>query len=114
MRVVFTPRAERQLDELYSFVMARAGEARATAYLERIVRQCRKLEFFPHRGTRRNEIRPGLRTFGFERRATIVFVVEEEQVTILGVFYGGQDYEGALKSDDWEERDERDDQAEGK
>jgi toxin ParE1/3/4 len=29
----------------------------------------------------------------------IAFAVEGEQVSILGMFYGGQDYETALQSD---------------
>jgi hypothetical protein len=34
-----------------------------------------------------------LRTTGFERRATIAFVVTAEAVLIEGIFYGGQDFE---------------------
>ena len=55
------------------------------------------LESFPERGTRRDDIRPGLRVIGFERRATIVFQVLEDEVIIVRVFYGGQDYEAALR-----------------
>ena len=32
---------------------------------------------------------------GFERRITIVFTVEE-QVTIIGIFYGGRDFAADL------------------
>lgn len=98
MRVVFTPRAERQLDHLFNFLVTRAGEARAAAYLDRVIAYCLRLEHFPERGTRRDEIRPGLRTIGFERRITIAFTVSSDSVVILGVFYGGQDYEAALRS----------------
>jgi len=38
-----------------------------------------------------------LRTIGFRRRATIAFSADDRMVTILGVFYGGQDYEAALR-----------------
>jgi toxin ParE1/3/4 len=37
---------------------------------------------------------------GFERRVTIAFTVEGDSVIILGVFYGGQDYEAVLRSGD--------------
>ena len=47
----------------------------------------------------RDDIRPGLRVIGFERRATIVFQVTENEVVIVRIFYGGQDYERALRRD---------------
>jgi len=34
---------------------------------------------------------PGLRTVGFERRATIAFMMTEDAVLVEGVFYGGQE-----------------------
>ena len=55
------------------------------------------LQIFPERGTKRDDIRQGLRTMGFERRATIVFEVKRSEVVIIRVFYGGQDYERALR-----------------
>ena len=42
---------------------------------------------------------PGLRITHYKGRAIIAFAVEAEQVSIIGVFYGGQDYEGALRSE---------------
>ena len=38
----------------------------------------------------------GLRTFGFRRRVTIAFEVTEDTVAILGIFYGGQQFELAF------------------
>ena len=55
-------------------------------------------QFSPRRGTRRNDIRPGIRTLGFERRASIVFQVRKTEVVIVRIFYGGQDYERALRA----------------
>lgn len=60
---------------------------------------CEGFGTFPKRGTRRDDIRPGLRTIGFRRRATIAFTVGDDTVTILGIFYGGQDYEAALQNE---------------
>jgi toxin ParE1/3/4 len=57
------------------------------------------MQTIPHRGTRRDDIRPGLRITHYQGRAIIAFAVEAEQVSIIGVFYGGQDYEGALRSE---------------
>ncbi len=50
-------------------------------------------------GVARDDLRPGLRICGFRRRVTIAFVVTEENVEILGIFYGGRDYETLLMID---------------
>lgn len=52
------------------------------------------------RGTRRDDIRPGLRTVGFERRATIAFKVLAREVVIVRIFYGGRDFESILHGSD--------------
>ena len=57
------------------------------------------LQTFPHRGTRRDDVRPGLRISNYKKRAVIAFAVEAEVVSIIGVHYGGLDYETILQSD---------------
>jgi hypothetical protein len=37
-----------------------------------------------------------LRITNYRGRTVIAFAVEEDQLYIIGVFYGGQDYETAL------------------
>lgn len=51
---------------------------------------CFDLATFQKRGTVRNEILPGLRIIGYKRSASIAFVVLEDEIVILGVFYGGR------------------------
>jgi toxin ParE1/3/4 len=94
--VSFRPQAEADLFRLYGYIAEEAGLEVASAYIDRIEAACMALETFPERGTMRNDIRPGLRTMGFERRATIVFQVRKGEVVIVRIFYGGQDYERAL------------------
>lgn len=60
---------------------------------------CESLGTFPHRGTMRDDVRPGLRITNYKKRAVIAFDVDAEQVSIIGVFYGGQDYEPILQDD---------------
>ncbi|WP_341867212.1 hypothetical protein [Caballeronia arationis] len=43
---------------------------------------------------------PGLRVTHYRKRAIIAYLFEGEVVSIIGVFYGGQDYEAALGSED--------------
>jgi toxin ParE1/3/4 len=89
--VVFAPEAERDILELYDYVAEHSGAARAIAYTERIVDTCRGFSMFPERGTRRDDLRPGLRITGFDRRLTIAFHVTRDRVTIDRVLYGGRD-----------------------
>jgi toxin ParE1/3/4 len=96
-RITFRPHAEADLFGLYRHIAEEAGHEAAGNYIDRIEAACMALQIFPERGTKRDDIGQGLRTMGFERRATIVFQVKKSEVVIIRVFYGGQDYERALR-----------------
>jgi plasmid stabilization system protein ParE len=98
-RVVFTPEAEEQLAELYRYIAAAASPNIAARYTDAIVGYCESLCVFPHRGTQLDDVRPGLRVTNYKKRAVIAFDVDAEQVSIIGVFYGGQDFENILQED---------------
>jgi toxin ParE1/3/4 len=102
--VLFSPRAARQLSDLYAYIADQSGEARAESYVGAIVADCLSLSTFPERGNKRDDIRPRLRVKGFGRRVSIAFSVEAtpDVVVIHGVFYGGQDFDRLLRdiSDD--------------
>lgn len=95
-QVRFRPRAESDLFDLYRYIASASGRAAAGGYIDRIEAACLSLEAFPERGTRRDDIRPGLRVMGFERRAVIVFWISDDEVVVARIFYGGRDYERAL------------------
>jgi plasmid stabilization system protein ParE len=92
--VVFTPEAE-------EYIAGQGSPVTASRYTEAIVAFCEGLSTFPHRGTRRDDVRPGLRVTNYKRRTVIAFEVDEASrtVAILGVFYGGRDYESELAED---------------
>ena len=96
-KVVFDTAAQADIFALYEYIAEAAGLKRAGIYVDRIHAACMALSTFPERGTRRDDLSPGVRTIGFERRATIAFRVEAEIVTILGVFYGGRDFETIIR-----------------
>lgn len=100
-RVVFRREALAQLDDLYDFVAAAGSPMAAANLIDAIVAFCEDLAPFPLRGIARDDIRPGLRTLGFRRRAVVAFVVRDDVVVVLGVFYGGRDYEPILRGEDW-------------
>ena len=97
--VVFTPRAKRQLDDLYAYIADASGEARTETFVGGIVDHCLSLSAFPERGTKRDDIRPNLRITSHARRVAIALSVDipNSIVAIHGVFYGGQDYERLLR-----------------
>lgn len=96
LSVVFTPEAEDQLVELYRYIAVAASADVAERYTEAIVAFCEELAAFPNRGKAREDIRPGLRAIGFKRRVVIAFAVLGQNLVIIGIFYGGRDYEAAL------------------
>lgn len=98
-RVVFSPEAQEQLAELFRYVAEAVSPDVAACYTEAIVTYCESLRLSPFCGTRRDDVRPGLRITNYKRRVVIAFVVDAEVVSILGVFYGGQDYESILQDE---------------
>jgi toxin ParE1/3/4 len=92
-RVEFSPEALGDLIDLYDYIAVRDGAERAIGYIERIEDCCRSLSVFPDRGIRRDDLRPGLRILGFERRAVIALHVTTDTVMILRILYGGRDLE---------------------
>lgn len=66
-----------------------------------MVATCEGLSLFPLRGVPREDIRPGLRVTHHKGRTLIAYAVDEgtRTVSVVGVFYGGQDYEEVLSAD---------------
>lgn len=98
--VIYSPEAAQDLLQLYAYIDGRSGPDRARAYTARIEAHCTGLADFPERGRRRDDLRPGLRIIGFERRVTIAFHVSSEAVIIDRILYGGRDLEAAVGEDE--------------
>lgn len=80
---------------LYDWIAERASPDTALGYIDRLESYIRGFDYASERGTLRNDIREGLRTVGFERRVTIAFNVTAQEVIVLGLFYGGQNWQEA-------------------
>lgn len=92
-RVVFSPEAEEQIANLYHYIATEASPNIAARFTNAIITHCEGLATFPLRGHLRDDVRPGLRITNYRKRVIIAFCVEGDTVSILGVFYGGQNYE---------------------
>jgi len=66
-----------------------------------VIATCEGLALFPMRGVPREDIRPSLRVTHHKGRTLIAYAVDEgtRTVSVLCIFYGGQDYEVALSID---------------
>lgn len=98
-KVVFSPEARADLFALYDYIAGQASPTRAMRYIERIESHCAGFDY-GKRGMRRDDLRPGLRVVGFERRVTIAFHLDRRTVTIDRIFYAGRDVERALRKPD--------------
>lgn len=100
-RVTFSPEADDQLAALYEYIADAASPEIAFRYTNAIITHCETLNTFPIRGIERDDVRPGLRITNYKKRTTIAFAVnmETRELSILGLFYGGQDYETILQTD---------------
>ena len=75
--VEFHEEATRDLLALYDWTANAASRGIALSYLERLEAYCLAFDLASERGHLREDIRPGLRIAGFEKRVTIAFVVQE-------------------------------------
>jgi toxin ParE1/3/4 len=89
--VVFAPEALADLRWLYDVIADDGGPTRAQNYTDRIIALCLGLVTFPERGTRRDDLRPGLRITTWRRRITIAFHITPTTVAIDRILYGGRD-----------------------
>lgn len=99
--VRFAPEAEEQLTAVEQYIARVRSPAMAARYMDAIVTYCESLATFPRRGRKRDDLMPGLRVTNYRRRVAIAFLVDTNAalISVVGVFYGGQDYETRLLRD---------------
>lgn len=90
-RVTLSPDAENDLASIYRHLLKVSSRTRAEDVLGQLTGACRNLRHFPLRGVKRDDLRPGVRTIGYRRWASIAFVVEADEVVILQVAWRGRD-----------------------
>ena len=96
--VRFEARAARQLRAIEAYLADAATPAVAARFADGVVAFCQiTLSRYPYRGRSRDDLRPGLRVLGYRRRVAVTYTVDDDErvVSILGVFYGGQDWQAA-------------------
>ncbi|MDA0569909.1 type II toxin-antitoxin system RelE/ParE family toxin [Burkholderia gladioli] len=97
-RVVFSPEAVDQLSELEARIAARGAPVTAQRYVDAIVTFCEQLDRFPQRGVPREDLLVGLRLTHYRGSTVVAYRITEEQVAVLGIYHGGQDYAADFQS----------------
>ncbi len=95
-QLIYSRKASLELRRLEEYIAERETVEIAAGYIERIQTRCEKLLTAPSQGTRRDSVKPGVRTTGFERRITIAFRVRGDILRILSIAYEGRRYESDL------------------
>lgn len=90
-RIRLTETAEGDLKSIYNWIAERAAPATARGYIDRILGFLAGFNLFPERGAVRDDVLPGLRVVGFERRVSIAFVIEDDEVVVLRILYAGRE-----------------------
>ena len=96
-KVLFHRRAEADLEAIYHFIAADSPE-RAIGFVRRIRAFCITLQTMPLRGRSRDDLAEGVRTIVFERRLVVAYRIGPAEVTVLRLFYAGQNMDDA----DWQ------------
>lgn len=90
-RVVYAPDAVDHLAAFHAFQVRQNDAATADKALTRVVDAIERLGRVPERGRKRSEIVPGLHSIGIGERHNVVYVVEEETVTVVAFLAYGRD-----------------------
>jgi toxin ParE1/3/4 len=95
-RLHYSPEALSQLDDLETYLVERAGSAVADGYLDRLLGFCDQLATEPIVGHARHDLVPGLMTRIFEKNRVVCFLLLDQDVHIIAIYGGRQDWERYL------------------
>jgi toxin ParE1/3/4 len=87
-RLVFSPRAERDLEEIGDYI-ARGNPARALSFLDELRSRCDRITANPAAYPTREDLAPGLR-MAVHRRYLIFFRVDVDYVRIERILHGAR------------------------
>ncbi|MER8723113.1 type II toxin-antitoxin system RelE/ParE family toxin [Mesorhizobium sp. M0195] len=98
LAVVLNESALIDLESIAAYILDNGGsENIANSFVDRIKVRCGNIGNAPRGGRPRDDIAPGLRTVPFEHSAIIAYIVGDDLVRIVNIFYGGRDYEVLMR-----------------
>jgi toxin ParE1/3/4 len=97
-RLLKRPEAESDLDEIWWYI-AQDSPHNADRFLDRIQERCLGLTDFPQMGTRRDELKAGLRSQPVGNYLIFYFPLEDG-IDIVRVLHGSRDVDAIFHPDD--------------
>ena len=94
-RIVWRPAALDDLDAIYWFI-ASDSRRHAAQFVQAIRSRCRMLRDHPRAGRARNDLISGLRVLALREEVLVAYIIIQDEVVIVRMFRGGQDYENIL------------------
>lgn len=95
-RVVYAESYFQDLRSILHCLAETTSPDTAIGIVDRIETFAARLDMAAERGIARNDLGAGVRAIPFER-AILIVVVEDDKVTVARVFYGGRDWEAAIR-----------------
>ncbi len=95
MRAVLTPRAQKDLDEIWDYTLSRWGLDQAERYVRGIGDAIRSVAEDPRRGRPCNEIRPGYRKYSIGSHV-LFYRARPTGVEIVRILHQRMDYDQHL------------------
>ncbi len=98
-RIVKHPLIDRDIYDIADLVASYAGLSIGLAKATEIVRVIDNLAYFPHIGSLRHELLPGLRAIPASEKGVVCFTVDDhdQSVFIICVSYAGADWMARVK-----------------
>jgi plasmid stabilization system protein ParE len=103
LKVVYSARAIRQLNEIWNWNFERYGEAHADGYIEFLQTCIDALAKYPTRG-KLIESRPGVRYYVMSRKAKghahiAIYSAAEKSLNVSHIFHSAQNWQRKIESD---------------
>lgn len=96
-KVVFSPEALAQVDNLETYLTNAADPTVADRYIDRLLDFCESLADEPIIGRQRDDLIPGLMTRTFKKSRVVCFLLHDDELHIIAIFGGRQDWERRLR-----------------
>jgi toxin ParE1/3/4 len=98
LEVDYREDARNDLANIFRHIVEASGSPDvALKFVLRIEDRSQSIGNAPRGGRSRDDIVPGLRTVPFEHSAVIAYIVDDDLVRIVNIFYGGRDYETLMR-----------------
>ena len=95
-RLEFTPKAQRDIEDIWSYSVERFGFDKAESYVRDIQRACETIAKDSRRGVACDHIRAGYRKFSVGSHV-VFFRVVETSVIVVRILHQSMDFESRLR-----------------